>query len=99
VHGVALSDGGTATARIAGKGDKERLLPVTSEPLWELTRYSRHNLLAALPYGGETTPLLLPINGTHRTLTRGAVHLIIKQVFDNAIGHLQSTGEAHERAA
>jgi integrase/recombinase XerD len=27
------------------------------------------------------------------------VHLIIKQVFDNAIGLLQSTGEAHERAA
>jgi integrase/recombinase XerD len=48
--------------------------------------------------GGETTPLLLPIGDTHRTLTRGAVHLIIKQVFDNAIGHLESTGEAHERA-
>jgi integrase/recombinase XerD len=27
------------------------------------------------------------------------VHLIIKQVFDNAIGHLHSTGEAQERAA
>jgi integrase/recombinase XerD len=40
----------------------------------------------------------LPIGGAHRTLTRGAVHLIIKQVFDNAIDHLQSTGEAHERA-
>ena len=64
----------------------------------ELTRYRRHYGLAALPYGGETTPLLLPIGGTHRTLTRGAVHLIIKQVFDNAIDHLQSTGEAHERA-
>src|SRR5476651_1916435 len=48
---------------------------------------------------GETTPLLLLIGGAHRTMTRGAVHLIIKQVFDNAIGHLQSTGEAHERAA
>ena len=31
-------------------------------------------------------------------MTRGAVHLIIKQVYGNAIGHLQSTGEAHERA-
>jgi site-specific recombinase XerD len=82
---------------ITGKGDKERLLPATTELMAELTRYRRQYDLAALPYGGETTPLLLPIGGTHRTLTRGAVHLIIKQVFDNAIGHLQSTGEAHER--
>jgi integrase/recombinase XerD len=84
---------------ITGKGDKERLLPATTELMAELARYRRHYGLAALPYGGESTPLLLPIGGTHRTLTRGAVHLIIKQVFDNAIDHLQSTGEARERAA
>jgi site-specific recombinase XerD len=83
---------------ITGKGDKERLLPATTELMAELTRYRRHYDLAALPYSGETTPLLLPIGGAHRTLTRGAVHLIIKQVFDNAIDHLQSTGDAHERA-
>jgi hypothetical protein len=64
----------------------------------ELNRYRRHYGLAALPYGGETTPLLLLIGRIHRTLTRGGVHLIKKQVFDNAIDHLQSTGEAHERA-
>jgi len=84
---------------ITGKGDKERLLPATTELMAELARYRRHYGLAALPYNGEATPLLLPIGGTHRTMTRGAVHRIIKQVFDNAIGHLQSTGEAHERAA
>jgi len=84
---------------ITGKGDKERLLPATTELMAELARYRRHYGLAALPYGGESTPLLLPIGGTHRTLTRGGVHLIIKQVFDNAIDHLRSTGEAHERAA
>jgi site-specific recombinase XerD len=83
---------------VTGKGDKERLLPATTELMAELSRYRRHYGLAALPYGGETTPLLLPIGGTQRTLTRGAVHLIIKQVFDNAIGYLQSTGEARERA-
>jgi hypothetical protein len=32
----------------------------------ELARYRRHYDLAALPYGGEMTPLLLPIGGTHR---------------------------------
>jgi integrase/recombinase XerD len=84
---------------ITGKGDKERLLPATTELMAELARYRRHYGLAALPYGGEQTPLLLPIGGQPRTLTRSAVHLIIKQVFDNAIGHLHSTGEAQERAA
>jgi integrase/recombinase XerD len=64
----------------------------------ELTRYRRHYGLAALPYGGETTPLLLPIGGAQRELTRGAVHLIINQVFDNAINHLQSASEVRERA-
>ena len=83
---------------ITGKGDKERLLPATTELMAELTRYRRHYGLTTLPYGGETTPLLLPIGGANRTLTRGGVHLIIKQVFDNAIAHLQSTDEAHERA-
>jgi len=58
----------------------------------------KRRAIAALPYGGETTPLLLPIDGIYRTMTGGAVHLIIKQVFDNAIGHLESTAEAHERA-
>src|ERR1700730_2960494 len=84
---------------VTGKGDKERLLPATTELMAELARYRRHYGLAALPYGGEATPLLLPIGGTHRTLTRGAVHRIIKQVFDNVIGHLQSTSDAPERAA
>jgi integrase/recombinase XerD len=57
---------------ITGKGDKERLLPATTELMAELARYRRHYGLAALPYGGETTPLLLPIGGTHRTMTRSA---------------------------
>ncbi len=74
------------------------MLPATTELMAELTRYRRYYDLAALPFGGETTPLLLPIGGSHRTLTRGGVHLIIKQVFDNAIDYLQSTGDAHERA-
>ena len=65
----------------------------------ELTHCRRHYGLAALPYVGETTPSLLPMGGAHRTMTRRTVHLIIKQVFDNAIAHLQSTDEAHERAA
>jgi integrase/recombinase XerD len=84
---------------ITGKGDKERLLPATTELMAERARYRRHYGLATLPYSGEPTPLLLPIGGMHRPMTRGAVHLIIKQVFDDAVVHLQSTGEARECAS
>jgi integrase/recombinase XerD len=84
---------------IIDKGDKERLLPATTELKAELAGYRRHYRMASLPYGGETTPLLLPTGGTRRTMTRGAVHPIIEQVFDDAIRHLEPTGEAHERAA
>jgi site-specific recombinase XerD len=84
---------------IAGKGDKERLLPATAELMAELVRYRAHYELAALPYPHEPTPLLLPIGGQHRPMTRGGVHLIVKQVFENAVEHLGSIGEARERAA
>jgi integrase/recombinase XerD len=84
---------------ITVKCDKGRLPPATTELMAELARYRGHYGLAPMPYGGETTPFLLPIGGTHRTMIRGAVHLITKQVFDNAIEHSESTGEARERAA
>ena len=84
---------------ITGKGDKERLLPATAELMAELARYRGHYGLAALPYLHEPTPLLLPIGGVHKPMTRGAVHLIIKQVFENAVAHLALTGEPAERAA
>jgi integrase/recombinase XerD len=54
------------------------LLLATNELMAELTRYRRHYGLAALPYGGETTPLLCR-SVAPTTMTRGAVYLIIKQ--------------------
>ena len=45
---------------ITGKGDKERLLPATIELMAEADTLSPHYGLAPLPYGSETTPLLLP---------------------------------------
>jgi integrase/recombinase XerD len=70
-----------------------------SEVMAELARYRQHYDLPALPYPHEPTPLLLPIGGLHRPMTRGGVHLIVKQVFENAIDHLTSSGEPRERAA
>ncbi|HET7833303.1 MAG TPA: tyrosine-type recombinase/integrase [Gallionella sp.] len=66
---------------ICGKGDKIRLVPATRELMVELARYRRENGLTAFPVTGESTPLLLPIGGKIRPLTRSAVHLIVKEIF------------------
>ncbi|SAL67547.1 hypothetical protein [Caballeronia humi] len=65
----------------------------------QLARYRQHYELPALPIPYEPTPYLLPIGGQHRPMTRGRVHLIIKQMFYNALDHLNSDGEPRERAA
>ena len=77
---------------ITGKGDKTRIVPATNELMVELTRYRRESGLAPYPLPGETTPLLLPIGGKQRALTRSAVHLIVKQVFERAAARIEERG-------
>jgi site-specific recombinase XerD len=84
---------------ITGKGDKTRLVPATSELIVELTRYRRENGLSPFPLPGEPTPLLLPIGGKQRSLTRSAVHLIIKEVFSRTATRIRERGSDFERFA
>lgn len=77
---------------ITGKGDKTRIVPATNELMVELTRYRRENGLTSFPLHGETTPLLLPIGGKQRPLTRSAVHLIVKEVFERAAKRIEARG-------
>jgi site-specific recombinase XerD len=79
---------------ITGKGEKTRLIPATDELIVELTRYRRENGLLPLPIPGDPSPLLLPIGGKQRALTRSAVHLIVKAVFLSAANRLRSRGDA-----
>jgi site-specific recombinase XerD len=73
---------------ILGKGDKLRLVPATAELMAELARY-RHRLgLSALPQPGETLPLVAPLGGEPRQMTRAALHAVIKQVFADAADSL-----------
>lgn len=80
---------------ITGKGDKTRLVPATNELMLELTRYRRERSLPALPLAGETGPLLFPIGGKHRPITRSAVHALVKQVFRDAAERLRQRGPDH----
>jgi site-specific recombinase XerD len=84
---------------ITGKGDKTRLVPATAELMMELALYRRENGLAPLPAPSELTPLLLPIGGKQRPLTRSAVHLIVKEVFNRAASRIRDRGVEFERLA
>jgi len=77
---------------VTGKGDKTRIVPATKELMVELTRYRRENGLPSFPLAGEPTPLLLPIGGKQRSLTRSAVHLIVKEVFERAALRVEARG-------
>ncbi|MGF6507857.1 tyrosine-type recombinase/integrase [Paraburkholderia sp. 32] len=83
-----------------GKGDKERLVPVSAELVCELSRYREVNGMPALPQPGERTPLLVPLSGQKRSLTRSAVHDAIKHVFRGAAESLRTRGSEYaDRAA
>jgi integrase/recombinase XerD len=77
---------------ITGKGDKTRIVPATNELMVELGRYRREMGLSLSPIEGETTPLLLPIGGKQRAMTRSAVHLILKKIFNITAKRLQERG-------
>ncbi|MBA4742587.1 MAG: tyrosine-type recombinase/integrase [Azoarcus sp.] len=84
---------------ITGKGEKTRIVPATSELVTELVRYRRELGLSLLPIGGESTPLLFPISGSPRSLTRSAVHMIVKEVFSRTAARARLRGPEHARNA
>ena len=78
---------------VLGKGNKLRLVPATDELIAELARYRRLHGLAPSPQMGETRPLLLPLIGQERPLSRGAIHVIVKAVFRQAAEQLRARGQ------
>jgi integrase/recombinase XerD len=79
---------------ILGKGDKLRIVPATNELMVELARYRRELGLAPFPLPAESTPLLLPIGGKLRSMTRSAVHAIVKNVFEQTANRFRLRGPA-----
>ncbi|MET3124622.1 integrase/recombinase XerD [Oxalobacteraceae bacterium GrIS 2.11] len=77
---------------ITGKGDKTRIVPATNELMVELARYRREKSLSPFPGSNENIPLLMPIGSRKEPMTRGAVHLIVKKVFENTADRLQQRG-------
>ncbi|KJK22968.1 integrase [Burkholderiaceae bacterium 16] len=87
---------------VTGKGNKTRLVPASDELVAELARYRRAHGLAPTPQPGETRPLLLPVIGRkdrqhdrqheEKGLSRGALHLILKEVFGLVAARLRARG-------
>jgi len=77
---------------VTGKGEKVRMVPATSELMVELARYRRENGLPPTPTLNEPTPLLFHIGGKPRALTRGAIHLIVKEIFAKAALRVEARG-------
>lgn len=84
---------------VLGKGDKVRIIPATDELMVELARYRRELGYSPYPATGESTPLLLPIGGKPRPLTRGAIHEIFKDIFNKTSERLRQRGPDYEAAA
>lgn len=84
---------------ILGKGEKDRIVPVSADLVSELRRYREANGLCPLPSRSDETPLLIPFRGANRCLHRSAVHDAIKGVFRGAAAWLRSRGpEFDDRA-
>ena len=84
---------------VVGKGEKLRIVPATSELMVELGEYRRQLGMAPCPAPNETAPLLLPIGGRQRKLTRGGVHAIVKQVFEETANRFRQRGPEFESDA
>ncbi|EHP37736.1 integrase/recombinase [Cupriavidus basilensis OR16] len=84
---------------VTGKGDKTRLVPATDELMVELARYRSAHGLAPRPLPGEDRPILLPIIGKEKPLSRGALHLVLKEIFALAAERLRARGPDWESRA
>jgi integrase/recombinase XerD len=84
---------------IVGKGSKVRIVPATIELMAELGRYRLEFSYSPLPIPGESTPLLLPIGGKPKSMSRGSIHDIVKSVFALTSERIRRKGPEHAHVA
>jgi site-specific recombinase XerD len=85
--------------QVLGKGEKERLVPATKEMMEELAAYRREYGLSPYPTPGEEMPLVLALGKSREPLSRAALHVIVKKIFEGAAERLRSHGEANSPRA
>lgn len=86
--------------RVTGKGEKVRLVPVTTELLSELMAYRQECGLARLPSHGDERPILLPLKGVSKDgVTRATLHNIVKAVMRATAARVRTEGREEEAAS
>ncbi len=99
-HAVQAADGKQRWwIDVTGKGNKKRIVPATDELIAELVRYRRVNKLKALPGGGDSLPVLLPLIGPPTFMTRTAVYELVKDIVRGTAARVRRLGPEHEAAA
>lgn len=77
---------------VVGKGRVEDSLPVPQDMLSALSRYRRFLGLSALPSPGDTTPLLVAVDGEN-AITARRLNQVLKELFAHAVQFLPSGKE------
>ncbi|SFB32355.1 tyrosine-type recombinase/integrase [Azotobacter beijerinckii] len=78
-----------------GKGGKERRISVSRELLGYLKRYRMSRNLMPLPQPGESTPLLLKLDG-RGGLTDRQIRNIVQKCFDTAVKRMHAEGRSEK---
>ena len=84
---------------VIGKGQKPRLVPVTSELMTELATYRQACGLSQFPLPGEDIPLVIPLIGSRKPMARSGIHEVVKSVFRASAARLRQQGTEFEAAA
>jgi len=79
-----------------GKGNKQRDITVCDDMLNALKRYRRSLALTALPYSGETTPLISKFKGQGAMTSTRQIRCIVQHCFDTAIESMIEDGMQEE---
>ena len=79
-----------------GKGNKQRNIAVCDAMLSALKRYRKSLGLTALPYQGETTPLITKLKGTGAITSTRQIRSIVQFCFDQAFERMVQDGMPEE---
>lgn len=80
---------------VVGKGKVEADISVKASYLPYLQRYRESRFLSPLPHPGETTPLLVKLDGTPGLRGR-QIRNIVQEVFDKARSRMKADGRSDE---
>ena len=84
---------------VVGNDDAARIVPATHELMGELACYRQALGMEPVPMPNEATPLLLPIFGKHRSMTRGAAYLLVKEIFQKTADQVRLRSPEQESKA